>query len=49
VLATVLEAQRRGFDAHLILEATKAVTPEGGQEAIRTMREPGAKIVDEKT
>ena len=48
VLATVLDARRLGFEVHVILEATRPVTPEGGDEAIRTMREAGAHIVNEK-
>jgi len=47
VLATVLDARRLGFEVHVILEATRPVTPEGGEEAIRRMREAGATIVSE--
>jgi len=47
VLATVLDARKLGFEVHLILEATRPVTPEGGEEAIRRMREAGAHIVNE--
>ena len=49
VLATVLDARRLGFEVHVILEATRPVTPEGGEETIRTMREAGAHIVNERT
>lgn len=49
VLATVLDARRLGFDVHVILEATRPVTPEGGEEAIRVMRKAGAHIVNERT
>jgi len=49
VLATVLDARKLGFEVQVILEATRPVTPEGGQEAIRTMREAGATIVDERS
>lgn len=49
VLATVLDARRLGFDVHVILEATRPVTPEGGVEAIRVMRKAGAHIVNERT
>jgi nicotinamidase/pyrazinamidase len=44
VLATVLDAGKLGFEVHVILEGTRPVTSEGGQEAIRTMREAGATI-----
>jgi nicotinamidase/pyrazinamidase len=49
VLATVLDARKLGFEVHVILEATRPVTPEGGDEAIRTMRDAGAKIVNESS
>jgi len=49
VLATVLDAGKLGFEVHVILEATRPVTPEGGQEAVRTMCEAGAEIVDESS
>jgi nicotinamidase/pyrazinamidase len=48
VLASVLDARTLGFEVHVILEATRPVTPEGGEEAIRKMREAGATIVDER-
>jgi nicotinamidase/pyrazinamidase len=48
VLASVIDARKFGFDAHVILEATRPVTPEGGEEAIRKMREAGAKMVNEQ-
>jgi len=44
VLASVLDARKLGFEVDVILEATKPVTPEGGEEAIRKMREAGAKV-----
>ena len=47
VLATVLDARKLGFEVHVIQEATRPVTPEGGEEAIRTMCEAGAKIVND--
>jgi nicotinamidase/pyrazinamidase len=47
VLATVLDAKKLGFEVHVILEATRPVTTEGGEEAIQTMREAGAKILNE--
>jgi nicotinamidase/pyrazinamidase len=45
VLATVLDARRLGFEVHVILEATRPVTLEGGEAAIRKMCEAGAKMV----
>jgi nicotinamidase/pyrazinamidase len=47
VLATVLDAGKLGFEVQVILEGTRPVTPEGGQEAVRTMREAGAAIVND--
>ncbi|MBW2078531.1 MAG: nicotinamidase [Deltaproteobacteria bacterium] len=47
VLATVLDARRLGFEVHVILEATRPVTSEGGEKAIQKMREAGATIVSE--
>jgi nicotinamidase/pyrazinamidase len=47
VLASVLDARKHGFEVHVILEATRPVTPEGGEEAIRKMREAGVKMVNE--
>ncbi|MBW1690662.1 MAG: nicotinamidase [Deltaproteobacteria bacterium] len=47
VLATVLDSRRLGFEVHVILEATRPVTSEGGEEAIQKMREAGATIVSE--
>lgn len=44
VLATVLDARRLGFGVHVILEATRPVTPEGGEEAIRKMKEAGSYV-----
>lgn len=45
VLATVLDARRLGLEVHVILGATRPVTPEGGEEAIRVMHRAGAKMV----
>lgn len=42
VRATVLEARREGFEAVLLCEATCPVTAEGGERALREMREAGA-------
>jgi nicotinamidase/pyrazinamidase len=47
VLASVLDARRVGFEVCLLRGATQPVTPEGGEEAIRTMEAAGALILDE--
>jgi len=44
VLATVLDARKEGFEVNVILEATRPVTPEGGKEAIATMKRSGAEM-----
>lgn len=44
VLATVLDARRKGFEVILIREATRPVTPRGGKEARRKMQEAGAAV-----
>ncbi|CAI8923634.1 nicotinamidase [Methylocaldum szegediense] len=44
VLATVLDARREGFDVMVIQEATRPVSPQGGEAARRKMREAGASI-----
>jgi nicotinamidase/pyrazinamidase len=49
VLATVLDARKLGFEVHVILGATRPVTPDGGEEAIRKMRGAGATIVSESS
>lgn len=43
VHATVLDACKAGFETHLIPDATRPVTPEGGEKARREMEEAGAK------
>lgn len=43
VHATVLDACRAGFQTHLIPDATRPVTPEGGEKARREMEEAGAR------
>lgn len=45
VEATVLEARREGFEVHVIEDAMRAITPEGGDAAARRMREAGAVFV----
>ncbi|WP_347258704.1 nicotinamidase [Methylocaldum sp.] len=44
VLATVLDARRDGFEVMVIQDATRPVTPEGGEQARRKMREAGAGV-----
>jgi len=46
VLATVLDARREGLAVVLIDGATRPLTPEGGREARRAMREAGASVPD---
>jgi nicotinamidase/pyrazinamidase len=45
VLATVLDALKEGFHVNLILDATRPVSPEGGEEALRKMKDAGAAFV----
>jgi nicotinamidase/pyrazinamidase len=42
VLATVLDACREGFETHVILDATRPITAEGGEDACKKMRKAGA-------
>jgi nicotinamidase/pyrazinamidase len=44
VLATVLDACREGFEVVLIENATRPVTPEGGEKARSMMRDAGARF-----
>lgn len=44
VLATVLDACKEGFDTHVIMDATRPVTPEGGIDSRRKMEEAGATL-----
>jgi len=44
VRATVLDACEAGFETRLIPDATRPVTPEGGEKARREMEEAGAVI-----
>lgn len=44
VLATVLDARQEGFEVLVIQEATRPVSPQGGEAARRKMREAGAGI-----
>jgi nicotinamidase/pyrazinamidase len=46
VLASVLDARSEGFDVFVIKEATRPVTPEGGEKAFQAMEEAGALLVD---
>ena len=45
VQASVLDARREGFEVRVIRAATRPVTREGGEEALRRMTEAGAEIV----
>jgi nicotinamidase/pyrazinamidase len=42
VLATVLDGRREGFEVVLITDATRPLTPQGGEEAREKMRHAGA-------
>lgn len=42
VLATVLDACREGFEAHVIMDATRPVTADGGVDACKQMKNAGA-------
>jgi nicotinamidase/pyrazinamidase len=44
VRATALEAAQEGFETHVLLDATRPVTPEGGREALREMEDSGVKV-----
>jgi nicotinamidase/pyrazinamidase len=46
VLESVLDARNAGFEVYVLREATRPVTPEGGEGAIRKMKDMGAKIVE---
>ena len=45
VLATVLDARKAGFAVNVLMDATRAVTPEGAQRANEEMRDAGAVLV----
>jgi len=45
VRATVLDAIRAGFEAHLLTDATRSTSPEAGREALDEMRRAGAHFV----
>jgi nicotinamidase/pyrazinamidase len=44
VRATALDARKAGFDVHLLEEATRPVTPGGGEKALADLREAGVVI-----
>lgn len=44
VRATVLDALREGFDTIVIEDATRPVTPAGGERALEEMRQAGARF-----
>lgn len=45
VLATVLDGRKEGFEVVLIENATRPVTPDGGEKALEDMRASGASIM----
>lgn len=44
VRASALDAAKAGFEVHLIADATRPITPEGGDDAIKEMRRAGVVI-----
>jgi nicotinamidase/pyrazinamidase len=44
VLATVLDACREGFETHVIMDATRPVTAEGGEDSRTQMEGAGARL-----
>lgn len=46
VLASVLDARREGFEVALIAGGTLPVTPQGGEEAMKRMKEAEAEILE---
>ncbi|MGX2029569.1 nicotinamidase [Methylocaldum gracile] len=44
VLATVLDARTEGFEVMVIRDATRPVTPQGGEKARREMQDAGAGV-----
>ncbi|WP_019569389.1 nicotinamidase [Thioalkalivibrio sp. ALE11] len=46
VAATAVDARKEGFAVHLIPDATRPVTAEGGREALQRMAEAGVEIPD---
>lgn len=44
VLATVLDARREGFEVVLIQNATRPITPHGGENARQQMRDGGVRL-----
>ncbi len=45
VLATVLDARKEGFEVVLIQDATRPVTPQGGEKARKEMQVAGVHIL----
>ncbi len=46
VRASALEGREKGFDVHVIADAVRPVTPEGGVKALEEMREAGVVVED---
>ena len=46
VLASVLDGCDAGFEMHLVEDATRPVTAEGGREAVDKMRRAGARLLE---
>ncbi len=47
VRATALDAAKHGFETHVVLDACRAVTPEGGLEAVEAMKRAGV-VIEER-
>lgn len=45
VLATILDGCRAGFEVTLITDATRPITPEGGESARKKMRDAGTRFI----
>ncbi len=45
VLATILDGCREGFEVTLITDATRPITPEGGESARKKMQDAGARVI----
>ncbi len=45
VLETVLDARKAGFEVGVIAQATRPITPRGGEQALADMKKTGALII----
>lgn len=49
VRATVLDAQRHGFETHVLVDATRPVDPATGRASLNEMQRAGAELVIERS